>query len=576
MRASSVLLAAALIGLPPSVQASPPVRVEVEDLAPDTGSGEVIRQLEAQAATAFADGDLAHAAALYRQLAATHDQPAARAAALVTVGWIEQLAGHPEQADAALEEALFVDPELRLRSDLYDETFVRRFLDAQPRAQAARTREAAELARAGVQLIAAGNLEGARAKLEAALALQPDQPRTLYNLAVVDLRSERSEAALAGFERVLSLGQGRPDLVPPELRALASTSAGLLYLKRGDAAAAEAMLEQATTLTPGDGKTWGYLGMARQRTGKLLEASAALERARALRPDDLEILDTLARVQLEAGRPIEAAAGLLEATRRLPDAAVLWLRLGIAQQKIGGLEEAETSFRRVLALDAENRAGFAEQAAAFLALTLNDLGRPAEGAEMARRVLAWNGHSVDAWIYLGLAQRATGDLAGARQSLERAAALDPSRAETAYNLGSVALAAGDSLAAREYFLRALELQPAFPAAREILDRLDRGGAAPAAGTGRGAAARPGFGATLTEASYEEIGLKGLAVGAVDASGAAARAGIQTGDLLLRADGRPLAKSQDLLDLVRSAKRGQVVAIDLLRAGRPLRVSVRLD
>ncbi|HNZ97423.1 MAG TPA: hypothetical protein PKM64_09525, partial [Thermoanaerobaculia bacterium] len=87
MRASSVLLAAALIGLPPSVQASPPVRVEVEDLAPDTGSGEVIRQLEAQAATAFADGDLAHAAALYRQLAATHDQPAARAAALVTVGW---------------------------------------------------------------------------------------------------------------------------------------------------------------------------------------------------------------------------------------------------------------------------------------------------------------------------------------------------------------------------------------------------------------------------------------------------------------------------------------------------------
>ncbi|HNZ97841.1 MAG TPA: PDZ domain-containing protein, partial [Thermoanaerobaculia bacterium] len=152
----------------------------------------------------------------------------------------------------------------------------------------------------------------------------------------------------------------------------------------------------------------------------------------------------------------------------------------------------------------------------------------------------------------------------------------PSRAETAYNLGSVALAAGDSLAAREYFLRALELQPAFPAAREILDRLDRGGTAPAAGTGRGTAARPGFGATLTEASYEEIGLKGLAVGAVDASGAAARAGIQTGDLLLRADGRPLAKSQDLLDLVRSAKRGQVVAIDLLRAGRPLRVSVRLD
>jgi len=558
---------------------APAAGVQIEEIAPAVPA-EPLRQLESEAAAAFADGDLALATSLYRRLAEAQQLPADRAAALVTVAWIEQLAGRPEASDRALEEALFADPRHRLREELYDEAFARRFLDAQPRALAARNREAAERARAGVQKIAEGDLGAARRLLQAALELQPDQPRTLYNLAVVDLREGKSDEALAGFERVLSLGQGRPDLVAPELRALASSSAGLLYLKRGDAAAAEAMLEQATALTPGDAKAWSYLGMAREQTGKLLEASAALERARALRPDDLEILDALARVQLEAGRPVEAAAGLLEATRRLPSAPGLWLRLGIAQREIGSLGDAATSLARVLELDPDNADRHAEQAAPFLALTLIDLGRATEAVEMARRALAWNERSVEAWSYLGLAQKALGDLPAARTSLERAVALDPMRAETAYNLGSVVLAAGDQLSAREYFLRALELRPGFPAAREILERLESGQipAATAGPPGRGAAARArgGLGATLAEASYEEIGLRGLAVRAVEPEGAAARAGLAIGDLLLRADGRSLTKAPELTDLVRSAPRGQVIALDILRGGRPLRLSLRID
>ncbi|HSM51886.1 MAG TPA: PDZ domain-containing protein, partial [Thermoanaerobaculia bacterium] len=267
-----------------------------------------------------------------------------------------------------------------------------------------------------------------------------------------------------------------------------------------------------------------------------------------------------------------------EATRRLPSAPGLWLRLGIAQREIGSLEDAAASLGRVLELDPENAGRHAEQAAPYLALALIDLGRAPEAVEMARRALAWNERSVDAWIYLGLAQKATGDLPAARSSLEQAAALDPRRAETAYNLGSVALAAGDQLSAREYFLRALELRPDFAAAREILDRL-QSGQVPAAATAPPAtrgAPRGGLGAVLTEASYEEIGLRGLAVRSVEPGGAAARAGLQTGDLLLRADGRPLAKPQDLADLVRRAPRGQVVALDLLRGGRPLRISLRVD
>lgn len=237
---------------------------------------------------------------------------------LVTVAWLELLQGASEATARDLERALYLAPETALRAELYNEEFSRLFLDARSRALAARANEAAEKARAAVQAITAGNLTTARGLLGESLALQPDQPRAVYNLAVVELRSGRVDEALAGFERVISLGEGRPDTVPPELRALASTSAGLVYLTRGQDPEAAATLERAVALAPADGRTWNGLGVARGRLGERDGALDAFRRAHALRPDDEEVADNLGRALIDAERWADAVAVLLESTRRRP------------------------------------------------------------------------------------------------------------------------------------------------------------------------------------------------------------------------------------------------------------------
>ena len=172
-----------------------------------------------------------------------------------------------------------------------------------------------------------------------------------------------------------------------------------------------------------------------------------------------------------------------------------------------------------------------------------------------------------------------GDLAGARASLERAAELAPERAETAYNLGTVLLAASDLAAARAAFQRALELKPEFTEAAAILAQLGRRRpAAPAPPATRAIAPRPrhDLGARLSEANYPELGMRGLRVDAVDRGGLGERAGLQAADLILRADARPLVRIQELTDYLAGRPARSTVLLDLLRAGRPLRVSLALD
>lgn len=64
--------------------------------------------------------------------------------------------------------------------------------------------------------------------------------------------------------------------------------------------------------------------------------------------------------------------------------------------------------------------------------------------------------------------------------------------------------------------------------------------------------------------------QGLAVASVVPEGPAAKAGIQPHDVLLKADGKPLGKVQDLIDAVDAAKQ-ETMKIELLRRGEPATV-----
>jgi len=87
-----------------------------------------------------------------------------------------------------------------------------------------------------------------------------------------------------------------------------------------------------------------------------------------------------------------------------------------------------------------------------------------------------------------------------------------------------------------------------------------------------------FGARLSDMPPMAIGLEGVSgvlVAAVSPKSAAAAAGIATGDILLRVDGRPIDKPDDVQRAVAEAARGSIVEIKLMRKAVPVWVRVQL-
>ena len=83
-----------------------------------------------------------------------------------------------------------------------------------------------------------------------------------------------------------------------------------------------------------------------------------------------------------------------------------------------------------------------------------------------------------------------------------------------------------------------------------------------------------LGARLTAVDYKPLGIRGLLVEQVEAAGAAARAGLATGDLVLRVDGRPVESVDALERALRDG--GRSVSLDVLREGRPIEIRLSFD
>jgi uncharacterized protein (AIM24 family) len=118
----------------------------------------------------------------------------------------------------------------------------------------------------GGELLRSDRVEEARAELEAARAIKPNDPKGLSLLGLVYFRLGRFEEAKAIYA----------DLVvkAPKDASLA-LNLGLVHLKLGDTKKAIDALVQARDLDPGQARTVGYLGLAYARDGQYANAREA-------------------------------------------------------------------------------------------------------------------------------------------------------------------------------------------------------------------------------------------------------------------------------------------------------------
>jgi tetratricopeptide (TPR) repeat protein len=529
--------------------------------------------LETQAVQLYSDGELKRALDLYLDLAERHSEIKERARLRITAAWLSWQLEDRAGALARLESALYEKPDAPFRAELYAPEFAALYQDALRTAVHRRRVTASEGINRAVDEIRGQRYEEARRLLLDALSMVPDDPDGVYNLALVDLRQGRTEAALAGFERVLALERGNPEGVTRGLKNQALNNAAVIYYSRGDFTDAETALAEAVAQKPDDASAWFNLGLTRQKLGHAEEAYDALRRARLLDASDVAIARALAVAEVERRNWVAAVALLVEATQARPADAELRLQLGRAQRGLGNVAGAIDSFRKALALDPPGKLTSTGNAALLLAETLQVQGDAAGAEDAANRAVQLRPDDASSWMFLGLARLIGSNADGARQALERASELAPRRADVLHNLGSAYLSLHDEAHAEEVFRAALAIDPDDAETRAAIAALEARRAVPPTGrAARSALAR--LGAKLAVGDYAALGIRGLRVESVSTGSAAARAGLRVGDLLLRAEGKPL-ESLDAFEKIFSGKHS-TGTLALLREGKPLELRLSLD
>ena len=556
---------------------APPAAAEPPAPLPET---------EESAESLYQAGDLAGAAALYRRLAVAASNGDERMRLLVTAAWLEHQIGNTSGAYDLLESGLADAPDWAFPAQNYDQAFVELYQRARERVLQGRRQRAGELVQRSLAEIEAGDLPRARATLAQALALTPEDPFALFNNALVEMRAGARDEAIAGFERLLSIAAARPGSVPAEVRSPALATLGLLYYEKGFLDEARRYLDEAATLDPDSARTWNNLGLTLRRQGDAAGAERAFRRARELAPDDPQPANNLGLLLIAAERWPEAVAVLADATSRAPENGAAWLNLGLAQRGAGDRAAAASALERALALDDANAAGLGARAASYLAVVRYEQGDIAGAASSAARALAWRPDDLEAWVYQGLAQQLQGDASGARASFERALQIDPARAELHNNLGTALVSLDDLEGAAAAFRQALALRPGFAAAQANLDEVSARLAAEAPGGTRtsGRASAPAaaqrrpkpLGVRFARDGSGAGGVGGARVESVQAGGAAGRAGLRAGDVVLAVDGKPIQDAQQLLTYIERLDGARTwVELDVLRDGRPRRLRVEV-
>ena len=356
----------------------------------------------------------------------------------------------------------------------------------------------------GQALHAAEFLPEARQCYRSAAELAPRSPRWPHLLGVLELADD-FESGLRHLQRAVELGgaksgasrlrlsqalleRGRNDEALVHLNLLLaqepqSQSANLALAR---ASVSGNQLEKAAAILEGipNREATLLLAQIRQRQGNVTESARLvrlaptlqdtsqtsdpfLNEVLSLRADARSLADH-ANALLVQRKPAEAEAiitRLLQNYPAEPEGLLLLGRLRYQQQRCA---EAEEILRRHLAAQPQSLNGLLQ-----LALAQFCQQRWSEAAFSLKQAVALKPDSAPAHYNLGYALLRTGDSEGGIAALREAVRCDPGDARSRLALADALRRRGDMTGAREQLERVLAVNPNQPAARQMLDQLER-------------------------------------------------------------------------------------------------------
>lgn len=339
----------------------------------------------------------------------------------------------------------------------------------------------------------------AAAALRNAEALDANDPRWPYFLAIHDIFEGHLEGAVAALDRVLLLAPG-------DLAARIRRADALLDLNRVDEAEAEygrilgldpnhsaaffglgrvafergvvaAAIERFRTALPGQPEgsvVHHHIGLALRRLGHREEAADELSRNEHVRvafPDPLftslqrlnvsrEAYFKRGTLAMQRGDLQEALAAFQGADEALPNDSITLFNIGMVLIELGDKARAEERMRRATEFDRDYREPHFN-----LALILAERNDLAGAERHFRRATEIDPEDLEARVRLAEVLSRLNGLSEAIELLEEVLATDPALPMAQLALGAAHQAAGDRDAARTTLLKVLEAAPGAPRER---------------------------------------------------------------------------------------------------------------
>ncbi|MBV9038311.1 MAG: tetratricopeptide repeat protein [Acidobacteriaceae bacterium] len=319
----------------------------------------------------------------------------------------------------------------------------------------------------GIVEDALGHFVKANNYLSQAAKLYPRSTSILNNLAVNYVHLGRSNEAIRTLQHSLELNGNNPN---------ALYNLGSLYLDSGKWSEAAATLERVARLAPDDEGvrlklSSAHMGIAKDllQKGKLQESLSEFQAAIDAHPNDPKPYIG-AVLALLKGEAIEGAMTVLaEAKLRFPNNLRLLLETGYAQQLQDNWAAAAESYRQAVQADPGS-----VLARVFLGRAYRELGQPDKSITVLREAAQLSPDSSLASYELAetLLSADPGN-PEASTLLERAAKIDPHRAEPNYLLGKIALQRGDFAKAEHYLRLASTADPNLPQPHYLLAQVYR-------------------------------------------------------------------------------------------------------
>jgi tetratricopeptide (TPR) repeat protein len=298
---------------------------------------------------------------------------------------------------------------------------------------------------------------GEREALEKAVQLDPQLALPHNQLGLVDLQANQGEDAEKQFKEAIALD--------PQY-AEAQNNLGVLYGQLGKSAEAEQLFRQATENNPQYGQAFANLGLILASESRYADAGQALASAVQLDPGNTGTLSAYGMVLVRLNRASEALTLFRKVAALDPKSSGAHLNLGIALADQNNLDGALAEFSEAVRLDPNSAIAHYNKGRVLLDLRRNGEAKPELDA-----ATHLDSGSADCWYLLGLISREAGETDESIRQFEKALAAKPDNAEALFMLGQQLLRKGDTAGAIERWRKAIEIRPQYDEVYYSLARL---------------------------------------------------------------------------------------------------------